>query len=75
MWALSVRSPQLTPQSVPMVLSLGDRGGEALRRVMCRYNDTYVCQEQKGNHESHRKERLSVVMSFLLFLEFLLKNF
>lgn len=39
---------------------------------MRRYKDTYVCQEQKGKRESQRKEGLRVLMSFWLFLEFLL---
>lgn len=39
-------------------------GDEALGSLMHRYKDTYVCQEQKGNHESHRKEGLSVLTSF-----------
>jgi hypothetical protein len=47
-------------------------GDETLGSLMHKYKDTYVSPEQKGNHESHRKEGLSVLMSFLLFLEFLL---
>lgn len=39
---------------------------------MHRYKDTYVRQQLKGNHESHRKEGLSVLTGFLLFLDFLL---